>query len=99
MSRSERLVGHRNRAYPTIPRPRFAGRSTVWDPGLRASAIAMHLLSSGPLYGVAVTLLTPRVLAVNLDGVGRESKGWHEHPMQITAKRVLRSGGSALKCQ
>ena len=46
VSLSYRLVGHRNRAYPTIPRPRFAGRSTVPDPGLQASAIAMHLLSS-----------------------------------------------------
>jgi hypothetical protein len=61
--------------------------------------MAMPLLFGAPKHKTRVTALTIDVATVNLDGVGRESKGWHEHPMQITAKRVLRSGGSALKCQ
>ena len=61
--------------------------------------MAMPLLFGAPKHKTRVTALTIDVATVNLDVVGRESKGWHERPMQITAKRVLRSGGSALKCQ
>jgi len=46
-----------------------------------------------------MTALTIDVATVNLDGLGGESEGRDEYPVQVAPKRVLRPRGSALKGQ